>query len=72
VTGSGERQLAISHTRSEGTRSRKSRKATTSKIIERNPKWLVDVAGIEPATPCLQSKLKNAMWLYRLSFTYVM
>jgi hypothetical protein len=35
-------------------------------------RWLVDVAGIEPAPPCLQSKLKNAMWLYRLAFTYVM
>jgi hypothetical protein len=35
-------------------------------------KRLVDVAGIEPATPCLQSKLKNAMWFYRLAFTYVM
>jgi len=33
---------------------------------------MVDVAGIEPATPCLQSKLIIAMWLYRLAFTYVM
>jgi hypothetical protein len=33
---------------------------------------MVDVAGIEPATSCLQSKLKNAMWFYRLAFTYVM
>jgi hypothetical protein len=32
---------------------------------------LVDVTGIEPATPCLQSKLENAMWLSRLAFTYV-
>src|SRR5882762_8481138 len=31
----------------------------------------VDVAGTEPATPCLQSKLRNAMWLSRLAFTYV-
>ncbi len=35
-------------------------------------RWLVDVTGIEPATPCLQSKLQNAMWLYRLAFTYVL
>ena len=34
-------------------------------------KKLVDVTGFEPATPCLQSKLKKAMWLYRLAFTYV-
>jgi len=33
---------------------------------------MVDVAGIEPATPCLQSKLRNAMWLFRLAFTYVL
>ena len=32
---------------------------------------LVEVAGLEPATPCLQSKLENAMWLSRLAFTYV-
>jgi hypothetical protein len=35
-------------------------------------KKLVDVTGFEPATPCLQSKLQNAMWLYRLAFTYVL
>jgi hypothetical protein len=32
---------------------------------------LVDVAGIEPATPCLQMRFKNAMWLSFLAFTYV-
>ena len=32
---------------------------------------MVDVTGFEPATPCLQSKLENAMWLSRLPFTYV-
>ena len=31
----------------------------------------MDVTGIEPATPCLQNKLENAMWLSRLAFTYV-
>src|SRR6267154_4060954 len=35
------------------------------------PSPSVDVAGTEPATPCLQSKLRNAMWLSRLAFTYV-
>jgi hypothetical protein len=35
-------------------------------------KKLVDVTGIEPVTPCLQSKCRNTMWLYRLAFTYVM
>ena len=35
-------------------------------------RWLVDVTGIEPATPCLQSKCGNAMWLLRLAFTYVL
>jgi len=34
-------------------------------------RWLVDVAGIEPATPCLQMRFKNAMWLSFLAFTYV-
>jgi hypothetical protein len=38
----------------------------------RSEKKLVDVTGIEPVTPCLQSKCENAMWLYRLAFTYVM
>ena len=33
---------------------------------------MVDVAGLEPATPCLQSKFRNAMWLFRLAFTYVL
>jgi len=33
---------------------------------------LVDVTGIESAPPCLQSKCRNTMWLYRLAFTYVM
>jgi hypothetical protein len=33
---------------------------------------MVDVTGFEPATPCLQSKLRNAMWLFRLAFTYVL
>ncbi len=37
-----------------------------------NQKELVDVAGIEPATPCLQSKCGNTMWLHRLAFTYVL
>ena len=32
---------------------------------------LVDVTGIEPVTPCLQSKLESAMSLSRLAFTYV-
>jgi hypothetical protein len=35
-------------------------------------KKLVDVAGIEPATPCLQSIARNTMWLILLAFTYVM
>jgi hypothetical protein len=34
-------------------------------------KSLVDVAGIEPATPCLQMNFKNATWLSFLAFTYV-
>jgi hypothetical protein len=33
---------------------------------------VVDVTGIEPVTPRLQSKLKNVMWLILLAFTYVM
>ncbi len=33
---------------------------------------LVDVTGIEPVTPCLQSKPGNTMWLILLAFTYVM
>ncbi len=35
-------------------------------------KKLVDVTGIEPATPCLQSNCENTMWLHRLAFTYVL
>ena len=35
-------------------------------------KKLVDVTGIEPVTPCLQSKYGNTMWLLLLAFTYVM
>jgi hypothetical protein len=42
--------------------------ATESHILN---KTLVDVAGIEPATPCLQMKFENAMWLLFLAFTYV-
>jgi hypothetical protein len=34
-------------------------------------RWLVDVRGIEPLTPCLQSKPGNTMWLILLAFTYV-
>ncbi len=34
-------------------------------------KKLVDVTGIEPATPCLQSIVRNTMWLILLAFTYV-
>ncbi len=34
-------------------------------------KKLVDVAGIEPATPCLQMRTENTMWLSFLAFTYV-
>jgi hypothetical protein len=30
------------------------------------------VTGIEPVTPCLQSKLGNTRWLILLAFTYVM
>ena len=33
--------------------------------------WLVDVTGIEPVTPCLQSNPRNVMWLILLAFTYV-
>jgi hypothetical protein len=33
---------------------------------------MVEVVGLEPPAPCLQSKLIIAMWLYRLAFTYVM
>jgi hypothetical protein len=33
---------------------------------------MVDVTGIEPVTPCLQSKCGNTMWLHRLAFTYVL
>ena len=32
---------------------------------------LVDVTGIEPVTPCLQSKQESTMWLILLAFTYV-
>ena len=32
---------------------------------------VVDVTGIEPVTPCLQSKQGNIMWLILLAFTYV-
>jgi len=32
---------------------------------------LVDVAGIEPATPCFAMNFKNAMWLFFLAYTYV-
>jgi hypothetical protein len=32
----------------------------------------VDVTGIEPVTPCLQSNPRNIMWLILLAFTYVM
>jgi hypothetical protein len=35
-------------------------------------KELVDVTGIEPVTPCLQSKQGSTMWLILLAFTYVM
>jgi hypothetical protein len=35
-------------------------------------KMLVDVTGIEPVTPCLQSKQGSTMWLILLAFTYVM
>jgi hypothetical protein len=38
----------------------------------RSEKKLVDVTGIEPATPCLQSKCENTIWLHRLAFTYVL
>ena len=31
----------------------------------------MDVAGIEPATPCLQMRTENTMWLSFLAFTYV-
>ena len=34
-------------------------------------RWLVDVAGIEPATPCLQSNFRKAKQLARLAFNYV-
>jgi len=30
-----------------------------------------NVDQVEPATPCLQSKLGNTMWLILLTFTYV-
>ena len=32
----------------------------------------MDVGRLELPTPCLQSKLRNAMWLFRLAFTYVL
>jgi hypothetical protein len=32
---------------------------------------MVDVTGIEPVTPCLQSNPRNTMWLILLAFTYV-
>jgi hypothetical protein len=32
---------------------------------------MVDVTGIEPATPCLQSYSRNVKLLVRLAFTYV-
>jgi len=31
---------------------------------------LVDVAGIEPATPCFAMNFKNAMWLFFLAYLY--
>ncbi len=40
-------------------------------MIENAGQGLVDVAGLEPAAPCLQSKLRNTMWLFRLAFNYV-
>ena len=40
-------------------------------MIEIAGRWLVDVAGIEPATPCLQMRTENTMWLSFLAFTYV-
>ena len=39
--------------------------------IQKQKRKMVDVTGIEPATPCLQSKLGNTMWLILLAFTYV-
>ncbi len=36
----------------------------------RSEKKLVDVRGIEPLTPCLQSNPRNIMWLILLAFTY--
>jgi hypothetical protein len=33
---------------------------------------MVDVTGIEPVTPCLQSNPGNIMRLILLAFTYVM
>jgi len=34
-------------------------------------KKLVDVTGIEPVIPCLQSNQGSTMWLILLAFTYV-
>jgi hypothetical protein len=32
---------------------------------------MVNVTGIEPVTPCLQSDPRSIMWLILLAFTYV-
>jgi hypothetical protein len=42
-----------------------------SDVFSPDGRCLVDVAGIEPATPCLQSIARNTMWLILLAFTYV-
>jgi integrase len=47
---------------------------TTSQKEQPIPQVLdlvVDVTGIEPVTPCVQSNPRNIMWLVRLAFTYV-
>jgi hypothetical protein len=31
----------------------------------------VEVTGIEPVTPCFQSRFNETMWLFLLTFTYV-
>jgi hypothetical protein len=39
-----------------GPKFQSSRKGPTKQVIEITCKWLVDVAGIEPVTPCLQGQ----------------
>jgi len=48
-------------------------KAESAVVLPPQPiENMVDVTGIEPVTPCLQSNPRNIMWLILLAFTYVM